>query len=148
MCVSVVQGALYCLLSVHSGACPAIMRDWDCVGEVWPALVRCGLSPSMTLEKPSIGQLLDDITDRIHRQHDTIGIYFAVSNVSINSQCTALCFVNCILLHFVLFHLQVSERCVEIASQITQSENLESLSSEELKEGLQRQRVRNVVNAR
>ncbi|XP_026207401.1 proteasome activator complex subunit 4B-like [Anabas testudineus] len=113
------KGALYCLLSVHSGACPAIMRDWDCVGEVWPALVRCGLSPSMTLEKPSIGQLLDDITDRIHRQHDTIGIYFAVS-----------------------------ERCVEIASQITQSENLESLSSEELKEGLQRQRVRNVVNAR
>uniref|UniRef100_A0A3Q1IES1 Uncharacterized protein n=1 Tax=Anabas testudineus TaxID=64144 RepID=A0A3Q1IES1_ANATE len=73
------KGALYCLLSVHSGACPAIMRDWDCVGEVWPALVRCGLSPSMTLEKPSIGQLLDDITDRIHRQHDTIGIYFAVS---------------------------------------------------------------------
>lgn len=80
-----VQGALYCLLGVHTGVCLASVRDWDCVGDVWPALVRCGLSPSMTLEKPSIGRLLDDVVDRIHRQHDTIGIYFTVSNGSINS---------------------------------------------------------------
>uniref|UniRef100_A0A8D3ED43 Proteasome activator complex subunit 4 n=1 Tax=Scophthalmus maximus TaxID=52904 RepID=A0A8D3ED43_SCOMX len=79
------KGALYCLLGVHGGVCLASVRDWDCVGEVWPALVRCGLSTSMTLEKPSIGALLDDITDRINRQHDTVGIYFTVSNVSIGT---------------------------------------------------------------
>ncbi|XP_071319028.1 proteasome activator complex subunit 4B [Trachinotus anak] len=117
------KGALYCLLSVHSGVCLASARDWDCVGEVWPALVRCGLSPSITLEKPSICRLLDDVTDRIHRQHDTIGIYFTVS-----------------------------ETCVEIANGIAQSENptpcLEVPTTDELKEGLQRQRIKNVVAAR
>ncbi|XP_047183780.1 proteasome activator complex subunit 4B-like isoform X2 [Scophthalmus maximus] len=117
------KGALYCLLGVHGGVCLASVRDWDCVGEVWPALVRCGLSTSMTLEKPSIGALLDDITDRINRQHDTVGIYFTVS-----------------------------ETCVEIADQIAQSDNpmpcLEAPSVEELEEGIQRQRIRNVVAAR
>ncbi|KAA8581409.1 hypothetical protein FQN60_002990 [Etheostoma spectabile] len=117
------KGALYCLLGLHSSLCLAGARDWDCVGEVWPALVRCGLSPSMTLEKQSICGLLDEITDRIHRQHDTIGIYFTVS-----------------------------ETCVEIATHIAQSKNpkpfLEAPSIEELKEGLQRQRIRNVVAAR
>lgn len=83
MCVPGPQGALYCLLGAHSTVLLASGRDWDCVGEVWPALVRCGLSPTMSLEKPSIGQLLDDIVDRIHRQHDTIGIYFTVSNMSV-----------------------------------------------------------------
>ncbi|KAF0025594.1 hypothetical protein F2P81_022475 [Scophthalmus maximus] len=77
----------------------------------------------MTLEKPSIGALLDDITDRINRQHDTVGIYFTVS-----------------------------ETCVEIADQIAQSDNpmpcLEAPSVEELEEGIQRQRIRNVVAAR
>lgn len=86
MCVSVAQGALYCLLAVHSSVTLASTRDWDCVGEMWPALVRCGLSPTMTLEELSIARLLDDITDRIHRQHDTIGIYFTVSSMFINSQ--------------------------------------------------------------
>lgn len=33
----------------------------------------------MSLEKASIAHLLDDIIDRIHRQHDTIGIHFTVS---------------------------------------------------------------------
>ncbi|XP_068439481.1 proteasome activator complex subunit 4B-like [Clinocottus analis] len=117
------KGALYCLLGLHSGPSPPSIRDWDCVGEVWPALVRCGLSPSMTLEDPSIGGLLDDVTDRIHRQHDTIGICFTVS-----------------------------ESCIEVANQITQSTHprpcLEAASVEELKEGLQRQRIRNVVAAR
>ncbi|XP_075999758.1 proteasome activator complex subunit 4B [Genypterus blacodes] len=117
------KGALYCLLGGPSGPCPAIARDWDCVGEVWPALVRCGLSPSLTLEKPSIGRLLDEISERIHRQFDTVGIY-----------------------------LTVSERCVEIANEIAQSHNpapcLESPTLEELKEGLQRQRIRNLVAAR
>uniref|UniRef100_A0A8C6U8T4 Proteasome activator subunit 4b n=1 Tax=Neogobius melanostomus TaxID=47308 RepID=A0A8C6U8T4_9GOBI len=70
------KGALYCLLGVPSGPCLASVRDWDGIGEVWPALVRCGLSPSMNLEKQSIGRLLDDIVERIHRQHDTTGIFF------------------------------------------------------------------------
>ncbi|XP_058477820.1 proteasome activator complex subunit 4B isoform X2 [Solea solea] len=117
------KGALYCLLGVHSGVCLASVRDWDCVGEVWPALVLCGLSPSMTLEKPSISRLLDDIIDRINRQHDTIGIYFTVS-----------------------------ETCVEIANQVTKSGNpmscLEAPSTADLNEGLQRQQIRNVVAAR
>lgn len=52
------------------------------MGQVWPALVRCGLSPAVSLEKPSIAHLLDDIIDRIHRQHDTIGIYFTVSGAA------------------------------------------------------------------
>uniref|UniRef100_A0A3B5LHN2 Proteasome activator Blm10 mid region domain-containing protein n=1 Tax=Xiphophorus couchianus TaxID=32473 RepID=A0A3B5LHN2_9TELE len=117
------KGSLYCLLGAPSGFCPATTRDWDCVGEVWPALVRCGLSHSVTLEKPSIGRLFDDIIDRIHRLHDTIGIYFTVS-----------------------------ERCVEIANQIAQSKNptpcSKPPSKEEIKEGIQRQRIRNVVAAR
>ncbi|XP_006791331.1 proteasome activator complex subunit 4B [Neolamprologus brichardi] len=117
------QGALYCLLGMYSGIPMASARDWEWVGQVWPALVRCGLSPTMSLEKPSIGRLLDDITDRILRQHDTIGINFTVS-----------------------------EGCVEVAFQIAQSKNptpcLEAPSKEEIKEGLQRQRIRNVVAAR
>lgn len=80
------QGALYCLLGMYSGIPMASARDWEWVGQVWPALVRCGLSPTMSLEKPSIGHLLDDITDRILRQHDTIGINFTVSKVIINHQ--------------------------------------------------------------
>uniref|UniRef100_A0A8C4HVT9 Proteasome activator complex subunit 4 n=1 Tax=Dicentrarchus labrax TaxID=13489 RepID=A0A8C4HVT9_DICLA len=115
------KGALYCLLALHGGISLPSARDWDCVGEVWLALVRCGLLPTMTLEEASIGRLLDDITDRIHRQHDTIGIYFTVSSVF-------------------------------IANLIAHSENptpcLEPPSVEELKEGLQRQRIKNVVAAR
>nr|XP_046233652.1 proteasome activator complex subunit 4B-like [Scatophagus argus] len=117
------KGALYCLLGVYSSVSLASARDWDSVGEVWPALVRCGLSPTMSLEKPSIGRLLDDIIDRIHRLHDTIGIYFTVT-----------------------------EGCIEVANRITQSESpapcFDAPSIEELKEGLQRQRIRNVVAAR
>ncbi|XP_054614170.1 proteasome activator complex subunit 4B [Dunckerocampus dactyliophorus] len=116
------KGALYCLLAAHS-VCLASVRDWDCVGMVWPALVRCGLSPAMTLEEHSVGQLLDDIIDRVHRQHDTIGIFFTVS-----------------------------ESCIEVATQIARLHNpalsLELPTVEELKEGLQRQRIRNIVNAR
>ncbi|CAL1599788.1 unnamed protein product [Knipowitschia caucasica] len=117
------KGALYCLLGGQSGLCLASVRDWDGISEVWPALVRCGLSSSMTLENPSIGELLDDIIDRIHRQHDTTGIFFVVS-----------------------------EDCVKIANQISKSRNpapaFDAPTVEELKEGLQRQRIRNVVNSR
>uniref|UniRef100_A0A8C7ZN05 Proteasome activator complex subunit 4 n=1 Tax=Oryzias sinensis TaxID=183150 RepID=A0A8C7ZN05_9TELE len=117
------KGALYCLLGAHCGFSVASVRDWDCVGEVWPALVRCGLSPSMTLEKLSIGCLLDDITDRIHRQHDTIGICFTVSR-------------SCVQVANQIAHLKSPMPCSEIPSK------------EEVKEGIQRQRIRNVVAAR
>ncbi|XP_061666558.1 proteasome activator complex subunit 4B isoform X2 [Syngnathoides biaculeatus] len=113
------KGALYCLQAAHSGVCLASLRDWDCVGAVWPALVRCGLSPAAALDEHSVGHLLDDIVDRIHRQHDTVGIFFTVS-----------------------------ESCAEIAEQMAPSQTLRTPSVEELKEGLQRQRIRNVVNAR
>ncbi|XP_061562704.1 LOW QUALITY PROTEIN: proteasome activator complex subunit 4B-like [Phycodurus eques] len=113
------KGALYCLQAAHSGVCLASLRDWDCVGAVWPALVRGGLSPAATVDEHSVAQLLDDIVDRIHRQHDTVGIFFTVS-----------------------------ESCVEIAEQMAPSQTLRTPSVEELQEGLQRQRIRNVVNAR
>ncbi|KAK0140557.1 Proteasome activator complex subunit 4B [Merluccius polli] len=117
------KGALYCLLGGYGGVFLASMRDWDSIGEVWPALVRCGLSPSMTLEKPSVGRLLDVIMDKIHRLHDTVGIYFTVS-----------------------------EQCAEIASQMAASLNpapsFAPPTPEEQKEGLQRQRIRNLVAAR
>ncbi|XP_037836937.1 proteasome activator complex subunit 4B isoform X1 [Kryptolebias marmoratus] len=115
------KGALYCLLGEHGGFCPAAARDWDCTGEVWPALVRCGATHPTILEELSVGRLFDDIVDRIHRQHETTGI-----------------------------HLTVSERCVEVARQIAQSGDprLEGPSEEEMKEGIQRQRIRNVVAAR
>lgn len=56
-----------------------------------------------------------------------------------------------ILLCFSL-RVQVSEECVEIANQIAQSENpapsFDAPTVEELKEGLQRQRIRNIVASR
>uniref|UniRef100_A0A3Q3FX53 Proteasome activator Blm10 mid region domain-containing protein n=1 Tax=Kryptolebias marmoratus TaxID=37003 RepID=A0A3Q3FX53_KRYMA len=73
------KGALYCLLGEHGGFCPAAARDWDCTGEVWPALVRCGATHPTILEELSVGRLFDDIVDRIHRQHETTGIHLTVS---------------------------------------------------------------------
>lgn len=90
MCLSFAQGALYCLLGMYSGVPMASARDWEWAGQVWPALVRCGLSPAMSLEKPSISCLLDDITDRLLRQHDTIGISFTVSKMTVKSQNVSL----------------------------------------------------------
>lgn len=76
------QGALHCLLALQAGPVYGGARDWDCVGQVWPALVRCGLSPAASLDKPSLTHLLDDIIERIQRQHDTVGIYFTVSGAA------------------------------------------------------------------
>lgn len=72
------QGALYCLLGSHSGVCLANLHDWDCITLTWPAIVRSGLSSVMSLEKPSIVRLFDDLADKIHRQYETIGIDFSV----------------------------------------------------------------------
>lgn len=72
------QGALYCLLGNHSGVCLANLHDWECIALTWPAIVRSGLSSAMSLEKPSIVRLFDDLADKIHRQYETIGIDFSV----------------------------------------------------------------------
>ncbi|XP_028325388.1 proteasome activator complex subunit 4A isoform X1 [Gouania willdenowi] len=72
------KGALYCLLGNHNGVCLANLHDWDCIALTWPAIVRSGLSSAMSLEKPSIVRLFDDLADKIHRQYETIGIDFSI----------------------------------------------------------------------
>ncbi|KAK7140459.1 hypothetical protein R3I94_012924 [Phoxinus phoxinus] len=72
------KGALYCLLGNHSGVCLATLQYWDCIALTWPAVVRSGMSPSMSLEKPSIVRLFDDLADKIHRQYETIGFDFSI----------------------------------------------------------------------
>uniref|UniRef100_A0A673CDK3 Proteasome activator subunit 4a n=1 Tax=Sphaeramia orbicularis TaxID=375764 RepID=A0A673CDK3_9TELE len=72
------KGALYCLLGNHSGVCLANLHDWECIALTWPAIVRSGLSSAMSLEKPSIVRLFDDLADKIHRQYETIGIDFSI----------------------------------------------------------------------
>uniref|UniRef100_A0A4W5P9I8 Proteasome activator subunit 4 n=2 Tax=Hucho hucho TaxID=62062 RepID=A0A4W5P9I8_9TELE len=79
------KGALYCLLGNHSGVCLANLHDWDCITLTWPAIVRSGLSSAMSLEKPSIVRLFDDLADKVHRQYETIGIDFAIQ-----SECRAV----------------------------------------------------------
>lgn len=68
------------MLGNHGGVCLANLHDWDCIALTWPAIVRSGLSPAMSLEKPSIVRLFDDLADKIHRQYETIGIDFTVSS--------------------------------------------------------------------
>uniref|UniRef100_A0A4W6E6W0 Proteasome activator subunit 4 n=1 Tax=Lates calcarifer TaxID=8187 RepID=A0A4W6E6W0_LATCA len=72
------KGALYCLLGNHSGVCLANLHDWECIALTWPAIVRSGLSSAMSLEKPSIVRLFDDLADKIHRQYETIGTDFSI----------------------------------------------------------------------
>uniref|UniRef100_A0A8C1ZNW2 Proteasome activator subunit 4b n=1 Tax=Cyprinus carpio TaxID=7962 RepID=A0A8C1ZNW2_CYPCA len=76
------KGALYCLLGNHGGVCLANLHDWECIAQTWPAIVRSGLSSAMSLEKPSIVRLFDDLADKVHRQYETIGIDFTVSSVA------------------------------------------------------------------
>eukprot|EP00069_Balaena_mysticetus_P019421 bmy_12136T0 len=71
-------GALYCLLGNHSGVCLANLHDWDCIVQTWPAIVSSGLSKAMSLEKPSIVRLFDDLAEKIHRQYETIGLDFTI----------------------------------------------------------------------
>uniref|UniRef100_A0A8B9PYW3 Proteasome activator subunit 4 n=1 Tax=Apteryx owenii TaxID=8824 RepID=A0A8B9PYW3_APTOW len=112
------KGALYCLLGNHSGVCLANLHDWDCIAQTWPAIVSSGLSKAMSLEKPSIVRLFDDLAEKIHRQYETIGLDFAVP-----------------------------EKCVEIAVMLQKSEhpssNLLVLCSEEIQLGIQRQKEKN-----
>uniref|UniRef100_A0A669EMM0 Proteasome activator subunit 4a n=1 Tax=Oreochromis niloticus TaxID=8128 RepID=A0A669EMM0_ORENI len=112
------KGALYCLLGNHSGVCLANLHDWECIALTWPAIVRSGLSSAMSLEKPSIVRLFDDLADKIHRQYETIGIDFSIPG-----------------------------ECCDLAKQIMITGNPlpEELvpSEEEVAEGLKRQELKN-----
>ncbi|XP_043911057.1 proteasome activator complex subunit 4 [Protopterus annectens] len=112
------KGALYCLLGNTGGVCLANLHDWDCIVQTWPAIVSCGLSKTMSLEKPSIVRLFDDLAEKIHRQYETIGLDF-----------------------------KIPERCVEQAILLQQSRyppaNLPPLTAEELEMGLKRQQEKN-----
>ncbi|TRY93382.1 hypothetical protein DNTS_032873 [Danionella cerebrum] len=72
------KGALYCLLGNPSGICLANLQYWDCIAQTWPAVVRSGMSASMSLEKPSIVRLFDDLADKIHRQYETICVDYSL----------------------------------------------------------------------
>uniref|UniRef100_A0A672TTU1 Proteasome activator subunit 4 n=1 Tax=Strigops habroptila TaxID=2489341 RepID=A0A672TTU1_STRHB len=117
------KGALYCLLGNHSGVCLANLHDWDCIAQTWPAIVSSGLSKAMSLEKPSIVRLFDDLAEKIHRQYETIGLDFAVS-----------------------------DRLLGIAVMLQKSEHPSSdftgLCSEEIQLGIQRQKEKNAEAVR
>ncbi|EMP23881.1 Proteasome activator complex subunit 4 [Chelonia mydas] len=112
------KGALYCLLGNHSGVCLANLHDWDCIVQTWPAIVSSGLSKAMSLEKPSIVRLFDDLAEKIHRQYETIGLDFSVP-----------------------------DKCVEMAILMQKAKNPSTsgmmLSSEEIQLGIQRQKEKN-----
>ncbi|EGV92976.1 Proteasome activator complex subunit 4 [Cricetulus griseus] len=112
------KGALYCLLGNHSGVCLANLHDWDCIVQTWPALVSSGLSQAMSLEKPSIVRLFDDLAEKIHRQYETIGLDFTIP-----------------------------KPCAAIAELLEQSKNPSInqtlLSPEKIKEGQKRQQEKN-----
>ncbi|KAK1171117.1 proteasome activator complex subunit 4-like [Acipenser oxyrinchus oxyrinchus] len=113
------KGALYCLLGNHNGVCLANLHDWDCIVQTWPAIISSGLSKAMSLEKPSIVRLFDDLADKIHRQYETIGLDFSVPDSSL-----------------------------EIALQIMKSKNpttnLPLPTSEEIEKGVQLQQAKNI----
>uniref|UniRef100_A0A673LWV1 Proteasome activator complex subunit 4A-like n=1 Tax=Sinocyclocheilus rhinocerous TaxID=307959 RepID=A0A673LWV1_9TELE len=112
------KGALYCLLGNHSGICLANLQYWDCIALTWPAILRSGMSPSMSLEKSSVVRLFDDLADKIHRQYETIGIDFSIP-----------------------------ESCVEVALKMMKSSNPEptpcAASEQEELEGRKRQEQKN-----
>uniref|UniRef100_A0A673KII6 Proteasome activator complex subunit 4A n=1 Tax=Sinocyclocheilus rhinocerous TaxID=307959 RepID=A0A673KII6_9TELE len=112
------KGALYCLLGNHSVICLANLQYWDCITLTWPVIVRSGMSPSMSLEKPSVVRLFDDLADKIHRQYETIGVDFSIP-----------------------------ESCVEVALKMMKSSNPEptlcAASEQEELEGRKREEQKN-----
>ncbi|XP_068183158.1 proteasome activator complex subunit 4A [Antennarius striatus] len=71
------KGALYCLMGNHRVSL-STLHSWEFIALTWPAVVRSGLSSAMSLEKPSIMRLFDDLADKIHRKYRTINIDFFV----------------------------------------------------------------------
>ncbi|XP_053495926.1 proteasome activator complex subunit 4B isoform X1 [Ictalurus furcatus] len=117
------KGALYCLLGNHGGVCLANLHDWDCIALTWPAIVRSGLSPAMSLEKPSIVRLFDDLADKIHRQYETIGIDFTVPQST----------------------LEIGRKITESSSPVA---HMGPPSEQELEQGLALERARNLQAVR
>ncbi|XP_068089225.1 proteasome activator complex subunit 4 isoform X1 [Hyperolius riggenbachi] len=117
------KGALYCLLGNHGAVCLANLHDWDCIVQTWPAIVSSGLSKAMSLEKPSIVRLFDDLSEKIHRQYETIGLDFSIP-----------------------------ERCIQVAVLLQQSSmsflKVEPPSSDELRLAVQRQEEKNAESVR
>ncbi|KAG7462683.1 hypothetical protein MATL_G00187310 [Megalops atlanticus] len=113
------KGALYCLLGNHSGVCLANLHDWDCIVQTWPAIVRSGLSTAMSLEKPSIVRLFDDLADKVHRQYETIGLDFTIPESSMAA-------------------------AVMLIQSRNPAQNLPAPTTEEVEEGLQRQQAKNL----
>ncbi|XP_062911944.1 proteasome activator complex subunit 4-like isoform X1 [Mobula hypostoma] len=112
------KGALYCLLGNHNGVCLANLHDWDCIVATWPAIVSSGLNKAMFLEKPSIVRLFDDLSEKIHRQYETIGLNF-----------------------------ELSDRCVEVSASLCQTIDpacgLAPLTGKEIENGIQNQIAKN-----
>ncbi|XP_061414922.1 proteasome activator complex subunit 4 isoform X2 [Lethenteron reissneri] len=109
------KGALYCLLGGHGSTSLANLHDWDCISRTWPALVASGLSQTLSFEKPSIVRLFDDLAEKIHRQYETIGLDFSVS-----------------------------EKCIEVASRMWRHTEKDRQPTEEEKQlGVQRLQERN-----
>ncbi|XP_044145613.1 proteasome activator complex subunit 4 isoform X2 [Bufo gargarizans] len=95
------KGALYCLLGNHGAVCLANLHDWECIVQTWPAIVSSGLSKVMSLEKPSIVRLFDDLAEKIHRQYETIGLDFSVPE-------------NCVQIAILLQHSQSPSNSAEL----------------------------------
>lgn len=71
--------------------------------QTWPALISSGLSQAMSLEKPSIVRLFDDLAEKIHRQYETIGLDFTVSKLYLFSR--ILVEILALIFHVFFFSL-------------------------------------------
>ncbi|XP_074661309.1 proteasome activator complex subunit 4A-like [Tubulanus polymorphus] len=67
------KGALHVVLSKKK-KCLATKRNWDVVGQLWPAIVKAQHS-----EKPSIIAIIESIIDRIHKDLHHPVIYITTS---------------------------------------------------------------------
>ncbi|XP_064602863.1 proteasome activator complex subunit 4-like [Liolophura sinensis] len=72
------KGSLFLLLG-NGKQCMAIKRNWESLGQIWPALVT-----SQHSEKPSILKLIDDIMNKICKNFETVTIISKVSSSSVS----------------------------------------------------------------
>ena len=67
------QGALYVVEGEHKRSL-VTKRNWEVMNQVWLAVVQAQHS-----EKPSILRLIDDITDKLHKNIETTEISIKVN---------------------------------------------------------------------
>ncbi|XP_078590168.1 proteasome activator complex subunit 4-like isoform X2 [Branchiostoma floridae x Branchiostoma japonicum] len=72
------KGALYVLLGTRS-CCLASASEYPVIRQLWPTILQAGHS-----EKPSIQRLIEDVTDRIHRNYETVAVQSEVSEASVD----------------------------------------------------------------